>query len=338
MKKTQLRDLVYIILGVLLIFSGVGCSPNSASVVEISKVELKTVSPLEMGTPPTSFAEQIQESIQLSVIPTYTPIPPSVTPKPTSTPTPRPSNTPTSRSTNTPLPANTPTLMPPTPVLISGSCGSVDYESYNKGSIAGSPAQRSAAGDPDVNLELHGYNVVAEKAELIVYPVHSNQDQDAPQLKGLFADRRIPRFTVTYNARGWNWDSFTPGNGLREQWPVTVLGLGVSSGEPILVPDVGNQIGGGYKVMVLYADENQISVKYGRNDGVSGGYVIQLDGLCVEPNLLALYRDTNQKGRLELPLLRAGQAVGRASTTSLRVAIRYFGQFMDPRSKDDWWR
>jgi hypothetical protein len=39
-----------------------------------------------------------------------------------------------------------------------------------------------------------------------------------------------------------------------------------------------------------------------------------------------------------LPALFADQGIGRAITTELGVAIRDTGSFMDPRSREDWWR
>lgn len=252
--------------------------------------------------------------------------------KPTPLPTTQSANVPAKEPTTSIPPANT------VPATVVATCGSVDYESYDKGSIAGNPSQRPAATDPDINLAFHGYTSVNEQSRIVEYAVNSGTDGRAPQLRGLFSDKRIPAFTNTYNARGWNWDSFTPGNGLHEPWPVTVLGVGVNAGELILVPDAGYEIGGGYKVMVLYADDTQVTLKYTRNDGIPIGYGIQIDGLCVEPKLLALYRELNQNGRRDLPALRAGQAVGRAIGGEMRIAVRDNGQFMDPRSKNDWWR
>jgi hypothetical protein len=67
------------------------------------------------------------------------------------------------------------------------------------------------------------------------------------------------------------------------------------------------------------------------------GYTLHLEGLCVDPGLLASYRQWNAAGRGQLPALRAGQAVGRARAARVGVAIRDTGSFMDPRSAKDWW-
>ena len=68
------------------------------------------------------------------------------------------------------------------------------------------------------------------------------------------------------------------------------------------------------------------------------GYTIHIEGVCVEPRLLALYRLWNEAGRGELPALRGGQPFGRARGDEIGVAIRDAGTFMDPRSRRDWWR
>ena len=67
------------------------------------------------------------------------------------------------------------------------------------------------------------------------------------------------------------------------------------------------------------------------------GYTIHVENVCVEPDLVALYREGDDKGRTELPALAAGQAFGVALGHEIRVAIRDVGSFMDPRSRKDWW-
>jgi hypothetical protein len=54
--------------------------------------------------------------------------------------------------------------------------------------------------------------------------------------------------------------------------------------------------------------------------------------------LLALYRQLNSAGRVELPALRPGQPFGRAAGGEIDAAIRDSGSFLDPRSRKDWWQ
>lgn len=60
--------------------------------------------------------------------------------------------------------------------------------------------------------------------------------------------------------------------------------------------------------------------------------------VCVEENLLALYREMNAAGRHRLPALSGRQPFGRATGSQIRVAIRDNGSFLDPRSQKDWWK
>ena len=88
----------------------------------------------------------------------------------------------------------------------------------------------------------------------------------------------------------------------------------------------------------MYADATQITLGYTRDGSVANGYAVHLDNLCVDPNLLHLYRTANASGRYQLPALRSGEPLGRAANTTLLVAIRDRGTFLDPRSRKDWWR
>ena len=115
--------------------------------------------------------------------------------------------------------------------------------------------------------------------------------------------------------------------------------MGVTPGETIHVPSSGYAIGRGYEVLVLYATEERITLKYTPHDNVVNGYTIHVENVCVEPSLLALYQQWNaDQGRAELPALEAGQAFGRARGWEIGVAIRDAGTFMDPRSDKDWWQ
>ena len=113
--------------------------------------------------------------------------------------------------------------------------------------------------------------------------------------------------------------------------------MGVKPGETIYTPDSGYDIGGGYEYMVMYAGESDITLHVGREDNFPG-YVIHLDGVCVDPDLLALYRQLHAAGRDELPALRGHQPFGRALGNEIQIAVRDSGSFMDPRSRNDWWQ
>ena len=100
----------------------------------------------------------------------------------------------------------------------------------------------------------------------------------------------------------------------------------------------GYEIAPGYQVLVLYASQERITLKYTGEDNVVQGYTLHVENICVEPTLLALYETWNEAGRSSLPALRAGQAFGRARGGEIGVSIRDTGAFLDPRSRKDWWK
>lgn len=89
---------------------------------------------------------------------------------------------------------------------------------------------------------------------------------------------------------------------------------------------------------MLYADSNRITLKYTGEDSVVSGYALHIEGVCVEPKLLALYNQMNGAGRRQLPALKPFQPLGRARGVEIQVTIRDTGKFMDPRVRKDWWR
>jgi hypothetical protein len=156
-------------------------------------------------------------------------------------------------------------------------------------------------------------------------------------LPGLFADDRTGIFSNVYQVHDWYWDCNCQGALITDP-EVTLAGLAVTPGETIHVPDSGYEIAPGYEVLVLYASAERITLKYTLDDNVVWGYTLHVENICVEPDLLALYRAWNEEGRSHLPALRAGQAFGRARGSEIGVAIRDSGAFLDPRSRKDWWQ
>jgi hypothetical protein len=200
----------------------------------------------------------------------------------------------------------------------------------------------------DFNLAQRGYAVVPESLELVSFD--GAADPDAPQLSGLFQPNRTPAIRSVYRVNDWLWDAGRcdgrihgcPGS-LIDDWEVTLVGLAATPGEAITIPERNAQIfSGGYKVLVLYAGERQITLGYTRRDTVAAGYVVHILGVCVDPNLLALYRTQNDAGGWRstgrLPALRNDQILGTALGGEIKVSIRDNGSFMDPRSSKDWWR
>jgi hypothetical protein len=214
------------------------------------------------------------------------------------------------------------------------ACSPIPGVAYGTLSINGLPTDRPAHLHADLNLALRGYEVTSAYLGLVDYG--GGEDPNAPQLPALFSPNRVPSFPTAYKVYDWNWPTNSRG-ALLDTWPVTLLGMGVAPTEVIHLPDSGYDIGSGYEALVLYATEERITLKYTREDNVVHGYTVHIENICVEPSLLALYQAWNEAGRSRLPALRGGQPLGRARGSEIGVATRDNGNFMDPRSRKDWW-
>lgn len=206
---------------------------------------------------------------------------------------------------------------------------------YGKLAINGNPTDRPAAEHGDINLKLRGFTPTQSTVGLI--DMNGPTDHRAPQLSGLFADKRSAQVSNVYRGHDWDWGSNSRGAPLTE-YDVHVVGLRSQAGETVHVPSAGYDLGEGYQVLVLYASPERLTLKYTREDTVATGYAMHLENVHTEPSLLALYEQMNAQGRRELPAVRAGQAIGRARGEEIQVAIRDTGRFMDPRVRKDWWR
>lgn len=205
--------------------------------------------------------------------------------------------------------------------------------------IEGAPVDRPAATNGDLNLALRGYSATNAARNLI--DIGGPTDDDAPQLAALFAPPRKPAILAVYRVNDWNWGCGA--NGCRgaaiSSPPVTMIALSTSIGEKLYLPARNAEIhAGGYKALVLYADERRITLKYTREDSPVWGYTVHLEEIGVDPSLLQRYREMDAAGRRRLPALRNGDLVGYAIAPSVKVAVRDTGRFMDPRTRKDWWR
>ena len=201
--------------------------------------------------------------------------------------------------------------------------------------IASEPTDRPADAHPDLNLAIRGWSPTAAEMSLVRYD--GPTDTLAPQLDALFMPDRLPQFSHGYRVNHWYWGCDCRGDPVTD-WDVTLLAVTTTPGERLRVPDSGYDIGGGYEVMVLYAAQNRLTLKYSAEDNVVQGYTIHLEGVCVAPDLLALYREMDGSGRERLPALQGRQPFGRAPGDEIRIAIRDNGSFLDPRSEKDWWK
>lgn len=290
---------------------------------------------------------------------------PSATPKPTKTR--RPTRTPIPTVAHTPTRPNTPVHNSPTPEIAAPQESSESAPATTEPTPLPTPTEARASNSallvdarcdstlggevgllgaggwegrppeshPDLNLAVRGYREVDAFRGLVDYD--GETDGNAPQLWGLFADRRTPEITHTYQVYDWDWGSNSHGD-LIQDFEVSMVGFRFSEGETVYTPDFGLELGEGYAALVLYADPHRITLKYTGEDNVIDGYTLHIEGLCVYSNLLNLYNERQAAGRGALPALRPGQAIGYSPGTEIGVAIRDRGAFLDPRSRKDWWQ
>ncbi|MEM8862079.1 MAG: hypothetical protein AAGD96_27480, partial [Chloroflexota bacterium] len=201
------------------------------------------------------------------------------------------------------------------------------------------------------NIELRSYTLNSDSSlqrELVDYG--SDDPTQPPQLATLFSPNQVPAFSGFYQVHQWNWASSpTPGERAEPiSFPkVTALSFDLDSGTPLYAPSSGYDIGGGVEVIVLFADEDTVTLHYTREDSAARGYTLHIDQICTNPNLLALYNslDAANGPRYEypssgydLPTLPAGQMFGTTSNSDMVIAIADTGAYQDPRSCNEWWQ
>ena len=285
--------------------------------------------------------------------PTATALPATETPAPTVQPTPTEDGTLSTAPIATLVPTIAPTAAPtqpplPTitaaPVTAPFGCAAMSAAQFDLVPIDGAPNNALADENADLRLSILGVVLVEALLQLVDYP--GDTDGNAPRLHGMFQPNRTPQIIRAYKRRDWNWDRNaappygTPG-GVNNDWPVSTIDLATTPGEAILIPQRGASIYSNNVIgMVLYAAERELTIGYARQDAVGVGYVVHMLNLCVDPNLVTLYRAQLSNGKRssnQLPGIRANQSIGTALAV-LTVAIRDRGAFFDPRSRKDWWQ
>ena len=222
-------------------------------------------------------------------------------------------------------------------VAKSRPCQPIPGASYEVIPVPGPHPSIPASQHPDLNLAVRGY-IVNPNAYLGLVDYGGGSDPAAPQLYGLFSDERVPEFVRGYRVYDWDWDNNRRGEPITT-WDVTLLGMRTTPGELIYLPYFGLDIyQGRFHALVLYAEETRLTLVNMRQDTVAYGYALHLEDICVDPNLVALYREWDARGRDYLPALSNRQPFATASGNEIKVAVRDTGSFMDPRSRKDWWQ
>ena len=236
----------------------------------------------------------------------------------------------------------------PAPAYTSmAGCPVSSGNSYELVPREGGPADRPDRQHGDLNLALRGFSPAGETAALVDY--NGPTDGQAPQFSGLFVPGRFGTPTSTYRVNIWRFESSSCGgepHGCRgpvdDKWPVTLLGLASTVGELIAMPSRDPIIYPNAQALVLFADETRITLGYTRQDTIAYGYAVYIENVCVDPNLLALYRaqigGDGYRATNQLPGLRNGQVLGTAMSGEIIVGIRDTASWLDPRSRKDWWQ
>lgn len=263
-------------------------------------------------------------------------------------------------------------LMGTIPHTRAASPGEVTYRAYlplavtpiecapgSTNSYAGGPAfqydndnpVRPAYNHADKNIELRGYVPNTDpglQRELVDYG--SGDPTQPPQLATLFSPYQVPPLTEFYRVHSWIWAP-SPDPGTRSDpmtfYAATALAFGLPPGTPLHTPHSGYDIGGGMEVIVLFADEDTITLHYTREDSAALGYTIHIDHICTDPNLLSLYNSLDDPNGprydypspvYNLPNLPTGKVFGTTGSSNMVVAIVDSGTFLDPRSCNEWWQ
>lgn len=294
---------------------------------------------------PTKTKQFIPKLAEKKVVPTRNPTSTTTTtsaPAPTwiigpgkPTPTDIPFVYPTSPP---PAPSATPRVNPTSPPSSNCALSGNSYGSIK--TVSDYTLGKPAAEHPEINLALRGYTMINETKSTVHYG--GDTDPNAQKINSLFADGRRPTIINTYCVYAWDYS-----NNVRSvetecgtppvKWPVTLIGLATTSGEKLVIPPSGWQIGGGNTLMVLYVDNNRITFTNSTGDNWTDGYTMHVEDVCVDPGLVAEYNRDDAAGRRNLPALPTGAVFGYSKTGEVKVAIRDSGVFMDPRSDKDWW-
>lgn len=254
---------------------------------------------------------------------------------------------------NTPVPTATqrpPTAtIPPPPTAVPSpaaptvparppACDQPIGEQYRLLSVTRA-ARLAPQDDPEVNLDLRGWKAVDQARRLV--RICGAVDPNAPQLDGLFGDRRVPAFTSTHAV--YTLAGRAGGQTERTAWPVHLVGMATDSGEVLRLPRRAPDIDSGtVHAIVLFADHDSLTLKYTREDVVlatNPGYAVHLENVCPAPELVERYSQARRDfgRRSELPAVASTQPVARSLGGEILVGVRDSGSFMDPRSGKDWW-
>jgi hypothetical protein len=209
------------------------------------------------------------------------------------------------------------------------AAASTSTNRYDLIPIEGGRESRPPAEHADLNLKLREPQPADFEATLVDIS-GSGIDPEAPNLAAIFE----PDFAGTYAVHDWDWGCNCKGS-LMDDGSAVVVGIKTNPGEPLFIPQNERDIyEGKYHAVVLYASEDQVTMQYARAGSVVNGYTVHYLGLQTDPNLVALFQESEGS---ELPGLTLDTPIGVAAGDELIVSMRDNGTFLDTRSKRDWW-
>lgn len=187
--------------------------------------------------------------------------------------------------------------------------------------------------DPQYNYANRGLRKVTdtEPPVLVSYGYEDPPDPQAPQLSDILnTDLTQPgAIANTYRVQ-------LPEGGDNPPWPVSAVGYRSYEGQVGYTPGGGHDIGGGYTQMVLYADDNGITLVNTRDDNPIEGYTTHYQNVKVNQDILAEYNAANANNRTDLPILKPHVPLFTSKGDEVIVAQTDTGEPMDPRSVLDW--
>jgi|GEM_PF-404815 len=276
----------------------------------------------------------------------------TATPSGTVTVTMTPTRTPTGTQTGTVFPTATGNRFTYLPSVIQNventTCPNISINTYTTINIETGFYKNNRLTDENSDFRISILGYTPSNAFLGFVTYGGDTDLHAPNFFNILRSPAHPNFVASYKRNDWNWDESgpppygTPG-GTNNEWPASVIDVSAVPAESVFIPSRNIPINstGPFAAMVLYADEDELTVSYGTHDSVVDGYVVYLSNFCVDPGLVATYRAQLQNGRRftgRLPVLLNTQPIGTASTNRITVAVRDRAAFLDPRSEKDWWQ
>jgi len=124
----------------------------------------------------------------------------------------------------------------------------------------------------------------------------------------------------------------------------------------VKMPSTGYDIGGGMEAMVVFAASDRVTLHIGRHEyftgtktcangkTCSGGYWIYVKNICVDQQIQNAYNQVKgaqesagaNLNPIQLPMVRAGQVLGKANGNSVLVGVRDNGPFISIYKSDYW--